>query len=79
MQGQHQCVCVWVGGCKGSCKQEVMAGVRSTARPGMEARRRVQAGEGEGPLILQPELELGQVDRHSQGSANCTAVLSPFS
>lgn len=56
-----------------------MAGVRSTARPGMEARRRVQAGEGEGPLILQPELELGQVDRHSQGSANCTAVLSPFS
>ena len=70
------CVCVCV--CRGSCKQEVMAGVRSTARPEMEARRRVQAGEGEGPLILQPGLELGQVERHHQGSANCTAVLSPF-
>ena len=82
MQGQRQCVCVCVRVCvcvcRGSCKQEVMAGVRSTARPEMEARRRVQAGEGEGPPILQPGLELGQVERHHQGSANCTAVLSPF-
>ena len=73
----HVCVCVCVCVCRGSCKQEVMAGVRSTARPEMEARRRVQAGEAEGPLILQPGLELGQVERHHQGSANCTAVLSP--
>ena len=76
---QYVCVCVCVCVCRESCKQEVMAGVRSTARPEMEARRRVQAGEAEGPLILQPGLELGQVERHHQGSANCTAVLSPSS
>lgn len=67
-------VCV----CRGSCQQEVMAGVRSTARPEMEARRRVRAGEGEGPQILQPGLELGQVERHHQGSADCTVSLSTF-
>lgn len=43
-----------------SCEQEVMAGVRATARPGMEAWRRRQAGEVEGPLILKLGLELGQ-------------------
>lgn len=37
-----------------------MAGVRATARPGMEAWRRRQAGEVEGPLILKLGLELGQ-------------------
>ena len=44
-----------------TCKQKVLAGVGATARPGMEAWRTGQAGEVEGPLLLELGLQLGQV------------------